>query len=309
MIVLLACTPVDDVRTPPIIRGPQTDDQDEGDVHEPTDSAIPIDTQEDTSVPIPSELEVCYPGPDDDWTVCFGLVEWDEAWGPDYDYPEPYNGSAQYAKPLRFLDLSAVDPDARLAENFVLDEFMQEWKGRYGLMQPHVVETMQILRDEVGGPVTVNSGYRNVTYNASVGGASSSRHQYGDAVDMASSAASLSQLAAICEELDVGYVGWYDSHIHCDWRNHPLDEDLYGGARSGTWAPTVERSAVLEPGRVWTAPAQGWDEGEPLREWTALDASGTVLVQATGRTFEPPPGATQVHVHVGREIRLNAAVR
>lgn len=307
--LFLACVPTEDIRTPPIIRGPQTDDEEEADVHEPSDSAIPEDTgPEDTSVPTPSELELCYPGPADDWSVCFPLVDYDPAWGADYAYSEPYNGSAQYAKPLRFLDLSVVDPDAALAENFVLDEFMQEWKGRYALMQPHAVETMQILRDRVGGPVTVNSGFRNVSYNAGVGGAEYSRHMYGDAIDMASSAASLSEIAGHCEDLDVGYVGWYETHIHCDWRNTPLDDALYGGARSGTATPQVDLGATLVPGLVWSAPAQGWDEGEPLREWVAYGVGGEILVEATSRHFLPPAGTASLQVTVGREIVLNAAV-
>lgn len=307
--LLLACVAADDVRTPPLIRGPRTDDEDEGDVVEPRDSAIPEDTGPlDTSVPTPSDLELCYPGPDDDWTVCFPLVDYDPAWGADYAYSEPYNGSAQYAKPVRFLDLTAVDPDAKLAENFVLDEFMQEWKGRYALMQPHAVETMQALRDRVGGPVTVNSGYRNVTYNAGVGGAEYSRHMYGDAIDMASSSASLSQIAEHCEALGVGYVGWYESHIHCDWRDHPLDASLFGGARSAAQLPAIERSAELVPGALWSAPASGWDEGEPLREWVALDGQGRVLDEVTARRFVPPRDAATVQVTVGREIVLNRSV-
>jgi hypothetical protein len=304
--LLVACFPTDDVGTPPLVRGPRTQDSGEYDPgplpdSDPTDS----DEPQDTSVPIPSGQQACYLGADRTWETCLDLVDYDPAWGSDYDYPEPYQGSSQYIEPLRYVDLSAQDPDLKLAPNFVLSEFMSEAKGRYGVFQTHVVDHLQDIRDQTGGPITVNSGYRNVTYNAGVGGVSSSRHVYGDAVDMTSGVVGLSALGEICDAHGAGYVGYYDTHVHCDWRADPLDAAFYGGARAGIELPSSPLSAELVwAGRALRAPAQGWDEGQPLREWRAWSRDGRLLAEQTGASFTPPTEATRVEVVVGREVIL-----
>lgn len=249
---------------------------------------------------------VCYPGPALDWSVCVDVVDYRDAWGADYAYPEPYNGSPQYNAPIRYVDLSVADPDLALAPNFVLDEFMQEYKGRYGVFQPHVIETLQVIRDAIGAPLTVNSGYRNVTYNAGVGGATYSRHLYGDAVDIASGSATLQELSALCDDLGAGFVSEYTSHVHCDWRDDPLDEVFFeetaSSSRSG---PPVSARLELDGDRLW-APADGFDEGEPLRRWTAYTPDGAVCAEATGASFTPPPEAAWVSVSVGGQLWLEA---
>jgi hypothetical protein len=184
--------------------------------------------EDDTGdAPEPSERTVCYPGALEDYTACFPLVDHSDSMGPSYEYPEPYEGSAQYVAPVRYLDLSTIDHALSLAPNFGLGEFMHEDKGRFGLFQVHAVESLQAIRDASGGALYVTSGYRNVTYNEGVGGATSSRHMYGDAVDMHSAVLSLGELGALCDELDAGFVKYYDTHVHCDWRDDPLDESFF----------------------------------------------------------------------------------
>ena len=247
MLLMLACA-AEDLNTE-LVTGPEGEFEDDqgADTGDGDDTADTGDTSiEDTD----QGHQICYPGADNSWTTCFELVQWSASWGADYDYPEPLEGSPLYRKPLRFLDLSQLDDSEPLAPNFTLGELMSAAKGRYGLFQPHAVERIQALRDRVGGPVNVNSGYRNVTYNAGVGGATWSRHLYGDAIDTWSTSVSLDGLAAHCEALGAGYIGWYETHIHCDWRDDVLDEDLYGPAPP--------------PGPV---PDSGDEEGPPLREW------------------------------------------
>jgi hypothetical protein len=59
---------------------------------------------------------------------------------------------------------------------------------------------------------------------------------------------------------------------------------------------------------VWSAPAEGWDEGEPLREWTAYAADGVVIDEVVADTYTPPPRAAKVSVWVGREVWLERPV-
>ncbi|HHO50570.1 MAG TPA: hypothetical protein ENK18_06760 [Deltaproteobacteria bacterium] len=228
---------------------------------------------------------------------------------PDYSYPPPLSGSGQYISPIRYLDLDALSPDTRLAPDFRLGEIAESWKGQHAVVQPHAIESLQNLRDDVGA-LTVTSGYRSPGYNASIGGASSSRHMYGDGFDLAPLATTLPNLSDRCGRHGAGYTEIYETHVHCDWRDDALDDPFYPQNRSmQRWAQLPERSAVLERDgdQLW-APSEGWDEGEPLRIWTALGPDGEVLQTTTGRSYTPPAGATEVTVEIGGVLRLRLAL-
>jgi Peptidase M15 len=247
--------------------------------------------------------EACYPGPDWLWDVCLPVVPYQTSWGADYEYPAPYDGSALYSAPTGYLDLSVEDPDEELAPNFVASELMSESKGRYGFFQTDDMANLQDLRDASGGALTINSGYRNVSYNAGVGGATYSRHMYGDAADMASSVLGLTDLGELCDDMGADYVGYYESHVHCDWRDGPLDPAFYGTqARIAPAERPEHRARLAADGAGWRVDASGFDEGEPLREWTAFNAAGQVVRTDTGRRFVPPAGAMRVQVRVGGQV-------
>ena len=180
-----------------------------------TGTAPPPD--DDTGVP-PTGETVCYPGALSEYTACFAVVDASDTMGADYAYPEPYLGNPQYSKPIRYIDLRVADHSQAVAKNFVFDEFMSVAKGPFGLL-----ESLQAVREASGGSITVNSGYRNVSYNEGVGGAEHSRHMYGDAADIHSSVLSLSALAELCEDFGAGFTKLYETHVHCDWRDDTLD--------------------------------------------------------------------------------------
>ena len=242
------------------------------------------------------------------------LVSWDASWGSEYAYPEPYAGDAQYTAPTRFIELSVTDTSLAIAPNFSLAEVMSEDKGPYALFQIHAVESLQEIRDASGGPLTVNSAYRSVSYNEGVGGATYSRHMYGDGADLISSVYDLDELMDACEDAGADYTQLYEAHVHCDWREAPLDPSFYdvSSARSLSAArsPSPEHitAEIQVHGGLWTAPATGFEEGEPLRRWVARDADGAVLSRATGRSFVPPLGAAEVEVMVGARTRVHRAV-
>jgi hypothetical protein len=264
------------------------------------DDELPVDTA-DTEDPAPEGRSICYLGADRNNNTCLEANPVSPL-PADYEYPAPLNGSAQYREPEVYLDLTTIDPSKQLAPNFIVEELAQEWKGRYAVVQPHAVDRLQDLRDELG-PLAVNSGYRNPDYNAGVGGASHSRHQYGDAFDLDPVSVSLTALATACEEHAAGYVGVYESHIHCDWRDDEMDEDFYGASWRSAFTNHVALDAEIKAANgVYQAPAQGWDEGEPLREWTAVGHHGEVLATHIGRSFTPPPGTKGVEVVVGRAV-------
>lgn len=301
--LLSGCEPVADAPTRRTRPGnPQTDD---GDYELVEDTADTAELGEEPEPDTGDTSQACYLGPDRQNDVCFPTWGISSAEG-DYQYPAPYDGSAQYLAPARFLDLSALDPEAEIAPNFTLGELGQDWKGRWAVVQPHLLVHLQALRDEIGEPLTVNSGYRSPAYNASVGGVTYSRHQYGDAADLDAGALSVEELGDFCYAAGAAYVGLYEnSHTHCDWRDDPLSAAFYDAAADRP-VPLPSESATLLCTDICTAPAEGFDEGEPFRRWTALDDDGRVLARATGRAFRPPAHAVRVAVVVGGRVSASA---
>ena len=275
---------------------------------EPTESTEPDRGPIDRGTPDPvGSGEACYLGGDRDGSACLGVVE--VVTLPDeYDYPEPLSGSSQYTVPLRYLDLQAHASSVLVAPNFALGELAQASKGRFGVVQTDAVDRLQAVRDEVG-VLFINSGYRSPDYNEGVGGATWSRHMYGDAFDIDPGQATLVQLADACEQEGAGWVGLYETHVHCDWRDDPMDPAFYTPLRSVVWTEQPWLDAWIESDDLgFTAPALGWDEGEPLREWVARDEEGQVLATHVGRSFEPPDGTAQVEVVVGRALTARVSV-
>lgn len=271
-----------------------------------TDTGWSTVTTPTEPAPTVGDSIACYLGDARDFTVCLDAYEV-LSLPAEYDYPPPLSGSLQYVAPSRYLDLDQLDPSIRLAPNFLLDEVAQASKGRYAVVQGHAVARLQAMRDVLGALV-INSGYRNPVYNDGVGGANWSRHMYGDAFDIDPVSATLEELADECEEEGAGWVGVYETHVHCDWRDDPMEPAFFVGARSAvaeTMQPQLAAELILEAdGTLW-APASGWDEGEPLREWIAYDDAGHVVGQAVSRGWRPPAEAATVEVVVGRAITVS----
>ncbi len=248
----------------------------------------------------------CYLGSEGLGEACLPVVAWDPDWGPDYAYPEPLD--AQYTAPLAFLDLegSARDPNLSLAPTFVLSEFASARKGRFAIVQPHLVAHLQAVRDTVGGPILVNSGYRSPGYNAAIDGAAEwSRHQYGDAVDIRSDDASLEALADTCEAEGASYVAVYTSHVHCDWRDDPLDPAFFpDSAPTGTSETPAAAALYRTGGGLQIEVLSGLEEGTPLVRWQAWSDAGERLATATGLSWAPPPQSHRVVATVGRQVTL-----
>lgn len=191
---------------------------------EPADDE-PAADPEPMPMPIPDQGEACYPGPAGNWDVCIPLV-YPESELDGYDYAAALGGNQNYRRPIGFIDLDAVDPQTQITENFTLAEVAHRWKGRYAVVQPHAIASLQQLRDDVGS-ITVNSGYRSPKYNRGVGGATYSRHMYGDGFDMDPNAVGLSTLESACQN-NGGFLVEYTSHVHCDFRFDTADASFFG---------------------------------------------------------------------------------
>lgn len=116
----------------------------------------------------------------------------------------------------------------KLSKNFSLSEF----NSKDGADMPPevfknvvlVAKNLQVLRDFIGQPITVNSGYRSPAHNKSVGGAKSSQHLLGKAADIVVKGHKPDVVTEIIMELikegrmSQGGIGVYNTFTHYDIR-------------------------------------------------------------------------------------------
>jgi len=118
--------------------------------------------------------------------------------------------------------------NGQLTANFHIREF----KCNDGTKVPEALEVnvrllanqLQVLRDYIGVPIHINSAYRTVAYNESVGGSPKSQHKLAKAADLVTSKYTPKQLGVIIKKLIKdgkmmqGGVGIYPSFVHYDCR-------------------------------------------------------------------------------------------
>jgi len=114
----------------------------------------------------------------------------------------------------------------KLTENFSKSEF----DSKDGAEMPNDVlmnvqklaSQLQILRNNINKPITINSGYRSPEHNKDIGGVENSQHVLGKAADIKVKGISTRILAALIEDLindgDMlqGGLGIYDTFVHYD---------------------------------------------------------------------------------------------
>ena len=88
-----------------------------------------------------------------------------------------------------------LNSKANLSEHFVLGEFIRsKYPEVYNIPSHEAIANMkrlcvwlEVLRNKVGHPIVINSGYRSPQLNRKVGGAPTSNHLTGCAVDIRTS--------------------------------------------------------------------------------------------------------------------------
>ena len=116
----------------------------------------------------------------------------------------------------------------KLTENFSLDEFASKDGSPFpDNIIPNIqrlAENLQVIRDEIGRPITINSGYRSLLHNLSIGGKPNSKHLDGIAADFVIEGISPKFVANIIEKLIAekrireGGLKAYDNFTHYDIR-------------------------------------------------------------------------------------------
>lgn len=116
--------------------------------------------------------------------------------------------------------IKSSDGTTKLSTNFTVSEFACNDGSGPIFIASELVEILQKIRTHFAKAVTITSGYRTPTYNATVGGVSNSQHVLGTAADIVVSGVTPATVAAYAETLlpDSGGIGVYASFTHVDVR-------------------------------------------------------------------------------------------
>lgn len=155
----------------------------------------------------------------------------------------PLGGELIIVDPAMFKELEKVilevEPfNKQLTVNFHLDEFgCHDGTAVPPELYGNVLElaqNLQILRDTIGKPVKIVSGYRHLEYNKKIGGARKSKHMEAMAADIRVKGIGPKTLATKIETLikeglmQAGGVGRYPNFTHYDVRG---TNARWGGTR------------------------------------------------------------------------------
>lgn len=114
----------------------------------------------------------------------------------------------------------------RLSKNFMASEFWCKCGCNEFEISSTLILGLQELRDIIGKPIIVNSGFRCAKHNQAVGGSPRSQHLFGKAADIQSPGMLPLEIAEIAKYIDVfteGGIGLYTKQgfIHLDVRGYP----------------------------------------------------------------------------------------
>lgn len=110
----------------------------------------------------------------------------------------------------------------QLSENFVSTEFDCKCKEYCSTTEidSKLIEYLQKIREHFGEAVIINSAYRCEKHNKSIGGASKSKHLFGQAADIKVSNVSPLKVAQYAESIGIKGIGRYSNFVHIDTREN-----------------------------------------------------------------------------------------
>jgi uncharacterized protein YcbK (DUF882 family) len=108
----------------------------------------------------------------------------------------------------------------KISKNFSLHEFECHDGSHLVKLDEVLIEKLQQLRDKIGLPITINSGYRTPEHNTKIGGAPKSQHMLGKAADISVRGWTAKQITEMAETIGFGGIGIYhkQNFVHVDVR-------------------------------------------------------------------------------------------
>jgi peptidoglycan hydrolase-like protein with peptidoglycan-binding domain len=112
----------------------------------------------------------------------------------------------------------------KITANFTRSEFQCKCGCNAQMIDAELVAKLQQLRDKLGVPLTITSGYRCLVHNNKIGGSKSSKHLYGLAADWRTKDKSINPVALgilAAEYFDTVGIYWYgtSAFVHTDTRS------------------------------------------------------------------------------------------
>ena len=108
-----------------------------------------------------------------------------------------------------------MDENVSLSQNFKVKEFQCEGKL---IIKKELIDKLQTLRNVLGRPLLVASGFRTPDHNAFVGGVPNSAHITGEAADVYCPGVTAETLAKLAIEVGFNGIGIAKNTIHVDIR-------------------------------------------------------------------------------------------
>jgi peptidoglycan hydrolase-like protein with peptidoglycan-binding domain len=162
------------------------------------------------------------------------------------------------------------------------------------MIDTELVERLQHLRDKLGVPLTITSGYRCLAHNSKVGGAKGSKHVYGLAADWRDGSINPVALGILAAEyFDTVGIYWYGSDntttafVHTDTRNGKV---TWICTAAGRYRYTTAYPFILPTVRKGTSSAVEREATKMLQRLLGLTADGA---------FGP---ATEAAVRAAQEV-------
>ena len=142
-----------------------------------------------------------------------------------------------------------------LSTNFKSTEFDCHGSGccTQTKVDDKLVQYLQQIRNHFGKPVNISSGYRCVTHNKNIGGATGSKHSKGQAADIYINGVAPAEIAKYAESIGILGIGLYetdkDGHfVHVDTRTSKSfwygQSEAYRSTFGGTQTTTPSTSKV-----------------------------------------------------------------
>lgn len=113
-----------------------------------------------------------------------------------------------------------TDANEKVGQHFKVKEFACKDGSQVVFIDSYLVSILDILRNKVGKPVIINSGYRTPTRNKEVGGAKYSYHTRGMAADIRINGMSAKEIANKLNKIVPDECGIivYKDWVHFDVR-------------------------------------------------------------------------------------------
>lgn len=114
-----------------------------------------------------------------------------------------------------------TDANEKVGQHFKVREFACQDGSQVVFIDSYLVSILDILRNQTGKPVIINSGYRTPARNKAVGGAKYSYHMRGMAADIRINGMTAKEIAnklnAIVPNDECGIIV-YNTWVHIDTR-------------------------------------------------------------------------------------------